>query len=638
MFTDMVGYTASSQTDESGTLIRRREQEELLLATITEYGGRKVKSTGDGILAEFESALRATQCAMEIQRRMGVRNSAPGAIPVELRVGIHLGDVEDVGGDIFGDAVNIAARVEPLAEPGGVCISQEVFAQVRNKISHPIEPLPPQELKGVQYPLTVYRISMPRTTPIDEPTPRDLSRIAVLPFANISPDPHDEYFADGLTEELITVLAQLQGTRVIARTSVTSYKGTTKSVAQIGSELGVGSILEGSVRKAGERIRVTAQLIDVATQDHAWAETFDRNLSDILEVQSEVAREVAKALKIRLRKSDEIRLEDQHQVLSESYLAYIRGRTILMDSFEERSIKEAQWQFERAVSLDPQNARAYAGLADATHLLGLFWKRESREELFRTAREFANRAIGLDANLAEAHSALGLILYDSLEWLEAEAEALRALTLNPSYSLARIWYSLLLQEEGRADEALQQMRLARDTDPQSAQIARLMLFILLALHRLDEVPGALDRLEKIEPNGPNIHASKAWLFFLSGDTPAAFKELDIAEALPTPTGPIGTSISRVEMLALSGDKPRARELLEHVKDTSAHGPVYRATALGYIGDLDECFRILNEQLDSAGIPLQEIRLDPCCEPIRRDPRFTALLKRLKMPPQYSKVP
>ncbi|MGP8077692.1 MAG: adenylate/guanylate cyclase domain-containing protein [Thermoplasmata archaeon] len=229
------------------------------------HEGREIKSTGDGFLVEFDSALRAVQCAIDIHQNLAERNAMPSVTPIRLRIGVHLGDVEERDGDIFGDSVYVASRIEPLADPGGICISEPVFGQVRNKISNQFEKLEPKALKNVRYPLDVYRVVLPWTggpPPARSPGP---ARLAVLPFVNISPDPNDEYFADGLTEEMITVLSQLRELRVIARTSVSQYQANPKSVSQIGAELGVDAVLEGSVRKSVDQLRITVQLIDVGT-------------------------------------------------------------------------------------------------------------------------------------------------------------------------------------------------------------------------------------------------------------------------------------------------------------------------------------------------------------------------------------
>jgi adenylate cyclase len=340
MFTDMVGFTARAQADEAAALGLRQEQEELIRPVLASHQGHEVKSTGDGLLVEFGSALKAIECAIGIQRRLHERNAKGGATRIDLRIGIHLGDVEQHGGDIFGDAVNIASRIEAIAEPGGICLSSAVYEQVRNKIPDTLVKLPPRSMKGVQRPMDLYRVVLPWTVREPLSASPGPARLAVLPFSNISPDPSDEYFADGLTEELITVLSQLKELRVIARTSVMPYKSTSKGIAQIGAELGVATVLEGSVRKAGDQLRITVQLIDVATQEHTWANTFDRKLDKIFAVQSEIAKLIAKQLKVNVRAAEQARLEARPPIRPDSYLAYLKGRS-LMRSMSGASMKTA---------------------------------------------------------------------------------------------------------------------------------------------------------------------------------------------------------------------------------------------------------------------------------------------------------
>jgi adenylate cyclase len=635
MFTDMVGYTAASQADESDAIQRVRELDSLLQPILHESGGRKIKSTGDGILAEFDSALKATQCAIEIQRQLHERNARTSRAPLQLRVGVHLGDVEQLGSDILGDAVNIAARIEPLADAGGVCISGEVYAQVRNK-SHTIwEPVAAPELKGISHPVSVYRASLPWKVTPPSVTAVDPRRIAVLPFANFSPDAQDEYFADGLTEELITVLAKIEGLRVIARTSVFGYKGTTKSMTQIGSELGVASILEGSVRKAGDRIRVTAQLIDVSSQVHRWAEGYDRRLEDVFAVQTDVAREVAKALQMRLGQSDEHRLTEGQPVGTESYLAYLRGRAAIAHSYSEPKLREAQWQLERAIALDPTNARACAALSEATHLLGLFHRKATRQQTDTAARELADRAIRLEPNLADGHSALGLLLYDSLEWAEAEREAQLALSLNPGFSSVRMWYSMLLQEEGRGDEAHREMTLAFESDPQSRMATALLTQLRVWLRRLDEVEKPLQRLRELDSAGRAYHLTAAIYCAVKGDLEMARREAEEGERCPADDAFEGPTPTRAFILALSGRPEEARDLLKNMETRASQSGIEESVAFAYgiLGDLDDSFRLLQQKLDRSGnLSLQALQMDPWMEALRKDPRFGEIRKRVRLAP------
>jgi adenylate cyclase len=635
MFTDMVGFTASSQQNEAQALDRLREHQELLRPLILEHHGRLVKSTGDGFLVEFESALNATRCAVEIQRTVRERNATRAGPPLQLRIGIHLGDVESQGEDIFGDAVNIAARVEPLAEPGGVCVSEAVFGQVRNKISEPLEKLPTKDLKGLTFPIDIYRVGMPWAKGSVTSTDRRSNRLAILPFANFSPDPHDEYFADGLTEELITVLAQIPGIQVIARTSVFQYKATTKSVSQIGSELGVASLLEGSVRKAGNRIRISVQLIEVDSQAHAWAQSYDRELADVFAVQGEVAKEVAGALKLKLGGSRTDRFEPSRTVAPESYLAYLRGRAAFSRGFSRSNLNLANAEFQKAVDADARNARALAGLADTEHLIGMWYDRASYDERNRRARAWALKAVEIDPEGAEGHSSLGLLHYDFCEWAEAEREAKLALALNPSYSTTRIWYSMLLQEQARAEEAREQMQLAKETDPQSLATCILLTRLLVWSRRLDEARVELERAKTLAPESRMVHEEIAFYDVARGDFEGALHEAEHAELIPHDEyDRRNVSVLRAMVYALAGRREASRALLDQQRARLADDFLMLADigiAYGMLGDLDECFRCLHKALDARGaLSIQFVRLEPLCEPIRADPRFREILSRMKL--------
>jgi adenylate cyclase len=300
MFTDMVGFTAMAQRDEGNAIRLLDEQRSLVQPLFTEHGGRVIKSMGDGFLVEFASAVESVRCAQKIQAALGRRNaSVDAAQRVELRIGIHVGDILGQGEDIVGDAVNVASRLEPLAEPGGVCVSEQVVDQVRNKLPVGWEPLADARLKNVESPMGVYRLVAAEHGAMLSTPLRGAGatiRLAVLPFSSLSVDPGDELFADGLTEELITHLAHETAFGVVARTSVMQYKGTSKGIREIGRELAVGSILQGSVRRSDKTLRIAVQLVDVGSEEHLWANRFDRELLDILAVQDEIAHGVARAL------------------------------------------------------------------------------------------------------------------------------------------------------------------------------------------------------------------------------------------------------------------------------------------------------------------------------------------------------
>ena len=625
MFTDTVGFTASTQDDESTSLELLRQQQELVRPILAIHQGREIKSTGDGFLVEFDSALKATQCAVNIQRRIHERNAEGGSAPIRIRIGVHLGDVVRQGSDILGDAVNVAARIEPLAEPGGVCISAAVQEQVRNKIPDKLERLPSALLKGVAVPIDVYRVVLPwnmRESPAASPTP---TGIAVLPFTNISPDPKDEYFADGLTEELISVLSQIQELRVISRTSVMLYKSTPKSVSQISGELGVSSILEGSVRKAGNRLRVTAQLIDAQSDRHLWATTYDRELDDVFAVQAEIARQVADGLKVKLRPTEQARLDTKPVTRSDSYLAYLKGRALLHQQ-SESSYKAAKQQFDLAISLDPKNAAAYSGLSDLVVLHGPSSFGMSREAADATGRELALRAIELDPNLAEAHASVAASLWRICDFVGAEREFREALSLNPSYSQAHHWYAELLSWQSRIDEAEAEWALAEASDPLSPFNLSHHALLLGWLGKYDDALARIRKLGELQPDGQEYHHDLGNLHRFRREYEPFLKELQWRE--DAATDPDTKRFLRAEHCAFSGEEEQCRAILreEESRPEPAFDPFSFAWLYGALGDVDDALRWLNKSNESHTIMFHTLRYDPVFQSVRSDPRYAVLLR------------
>jgi adenylate cyclase len=629
MFTDMVGSTASAQTNEAEALKLRDEQEELVRSLFAAHQGREIKSIGDGFLAEFDSALRAVQCAIDIQQHLHERNSQPGVREIRLRIGIHLGDVEQRQADIFGDAVNIASRIEPLSAPGGLSISGQVYDQIRNKIPNTLEKLPPTQLKGVQVPIDVYRVVLPWTLRDAPPAHNGLTRLAVLPFTNMSPDPADLYFADGLTEELITVLSQMRELRVIARTSVMQYKSAPESVSRIGAALDVSSILEGSVRRAGNRLRITAQLIDVRSQEHVWAKSYDRELDDVFAIQSEIAKHVAEALKVELKPTEAARLEVKPTVRPESYLAYLKGRTLL-HAFSRESIDAARVQFELAISIDDRNAAAHSGMADVTLMKGWWYPEAPVEQWLETARRSATRALELDSTLAEAHVSLGMVLWCGFgrNYAGLERELKLALSLNPSYALAHYVYGGVLEDQGRRDEAILQYTLSAEADPLHPSILLTLARTLVWSGRLDEALVLFQKAGDLHPSNSYYHYTLAEYYLARGDLGRAIEESKLAE--DTTTEASSRPLLRALRYALEGDKERARALLQGAESSPNSVPRIHTIIRAYarLGDVDDCYRWMEQ---SQGVlSMQSIRLDPQLELIRRDPRFVPFLQKINL--------
>lgn len=407
MFTDMVGYTALGQKNESLSLALVEEQRKLVRPILGRHNGKEIKTIGDAFLVEFPSALDAARCAYDIQRATREANvSLPGESKIHLRIGVHLGDVIEYQGDISGDAVNVASRIEPLAEDGGVCLTAPIYESVRNKIDVSLLSLGRKVLKNISEPMEVYRMEMPWGTKLEGEL--DSKRIAVLPFVSLSPDPNDEYFADGLTEELIDRVCHIKELAVIARTSVMNYKGAKKNASQIGRELKAGALVEGSVRKAANKIRVTAQLINANTEEHLWSSKYDRDLEDIFAVQSDIAEKVAEALKVELLPTERRAVGKKPTESTEAFTLYLKGQYYLNERTRE-GIQKAIGYFEEATKKDSKYARAYIGLAHSYIILEN-WAYMPPAEASAKWMAFTTKALELDDSLPDAHVTLAVVL------------------------------------------------------------------------------------------------------------------------------------------------------------------------------------------------------------------------------------
>ena len=467
MYTDIVGFTSLTQRDEALAMQLLEAHRSLARPFFSKHNGREVKTIGDAFLVEFTSALGAVRCAFDIQRSM--RDSNGGHLPemqVQLRIGVHVGDVIHNQNDVYGDAVNVASRIEPLAMPGGICVSQQVYDHVKNKFEFPLVSIGKKELKNVGEPMEVYKVVMPweQSTAVREPA-YATNRIAILPFTSFSSNSEDAYFADGITDEIISAVAGISGLRVISRTSVIGYRGTTKKVKEIGKELEVGSILEGSFKKAGNRIRVATQLINVATDEHLWAQNYDRDLDDVFEVQSDVAKQVADALRVKILTPELERVEKKPTESTEAYTFYLKGRY----HWNKRGIddlKKAMEYFELAVREDIDFALGYVGQADCASVLRQNWGIEPEANLERN-RAMVAKALALDPGLAEAHAAKGFLLFNEYKPREAEDEFKKAIDLKPSYARAHQSYFHTLETQLRWDEAFEQIAKAVELDPLS---------------------------------------------------------------------------------------------------------------------------------------------------------------------------
>jgi adenylate cyclase len=446
---DVVGYSQLMGVDEEGTLAALKAiRRELADPKIKEHRGRIVKTTGDGLLLEFASVVDAVRCAVEVQREMADRNA--DVTPdhrIELRMGINVGDIIKDGRDIYGDGVNVAARLEALAEPGGICVSRVVRDQVRDKLAFSFEDMGERQVKNIARPVRVHRIVIGEGVGPSEP-PTETSKkpslalpekpsIAVLPFANMSGDPEQEFFADGITEDIITLLAGWRAFPVIARTSTFTYKGRTVDIRKVGEELSVRYIVEGSVRKSGRRVRVTAQLIQADTGHHIMAERCDRDVTDLFELQDEIATAIAGAIEPELFKFERERIAERPQLSGNAYELYQRGMWHHYRHTKKDNIK-AQTFFRHALAIDAQYPQAAAALAiTVCNAAYLAWA-EDAEGNYVESYELAQRAVALDARYPVAHFALALVCAWTGRFDRSVVEYQATVNLNPSYAAAHV--------------------------------------------------------------------------------------------------------------------------------------------------------------------------------------------------------
>jgi adenylate cyclase len=457
---DVVGYSRLMAADEEGTLARLNScRRELWEPTIAEHRGRIVKRTGDGMLVEFGSAVDAARCAILTQQRMEKRNEGlPRESRIDLRIGIHIGDIISEEGDIFGDGVNIAARLEGIAQPGGVSISEDAWRQVQGKVTADFVDAGEHNLKNIPRPVRVYRLefedaraAQPAASP--PPSPEQPS-IAVLPFQNMSGDPEQEHFCDGLVEDIITTLSKLAGLRVIARNSSFVYKGRSVDVREAAKQLGVRHILEGSVRKSGNRIRITTQLIDAKDGTHVWAERYDRSIEDIFAIQDEITLILATEMQVRLTEGEQARLRYTTTHNVEAWTRWAQGLCYHRQAITKENTAATLLWWEKALALDPTSAVLNAMLGFTRFVNARFGWSDDREAEFMASRTYADRALELDPNNAYAHLVVGYLCWPEKRFDEAVSHARKAVQLAPGAADLLNQASFILAPSGSPEEAL----------------------------------------------------------------------------------------------------------------------------------------------------------------------------------------
>jgi len=633
MFTDIVGYTAMVQANEARALELLKKHKDLVRPLVTRHEGREVKTMGDAFLVEFPSALAAIKCAVDLERGLQKFNEGKRD-KVMVRVGIHVGDVVHEGGDVYGDTVNIASRIVSLAESGGVCVSQQAFDQVRNKLPYRFSDLGARELKNVSYPIGVYRLELLEKR-AEEVAPPDASRrLAVLPFANMSPDPGDEYFADGLTEEMISTLSKLPEIEVISRTSVMQYKRAPKSIKDVFRELNAGTVLEGSVRKAEGRVRITVQMIDAQKDRHLWAESYDRDMKDIFEIQSEIARLVVGALKVKVLPSATKRIGSRPTSDPGAYTLYLQGRYHWnMRGLED--IKKAADCFERAVRKDPKFALGYVGLGDCHQVLATKFEIDVGEN-WRKSKAAVAKALELDPGLAEAHASRAVALFGNCDLHRAEEEFRRAVELKPSYASAHQWYSQLLIAQLRWDEALLHIEKAAELDPFSQIVCMVHTFLYEAKRDYGSGLRLAERAAELNPNDGGCRFELAWLYGKMRMFDEMEREMEVGLGMIGKAVPFADRGRDAMVAYLRGDREKVRralpELEEHLGETFT-AVRFIADLHFYLGEADEGFEWLGKSFSKKEFDLFYIKSDEFLDDVRTDRRYLRLLEKLGLDTQ-----
>ena len=693
MFTDMVGYSALAQRDDRLALELLEEHRRLLREIFPRFSGTEIKTIGDAFLVEFGSALEAAQCAIEIQRTLAKRNhDVTSNRRIELKIGIHIGDVIHRDGDVYGDGVNIASRIEQLAGAGGICVSTDVERQIRNALEARFEKFGSADLKNIKLPMELFRIVLPwetrakatqsvseiakktpllavagvillaspfvawwlvrhsggngqataaatanivATAPANAP---DQKSVAVLPFVNLSDDKGSEYFSDGVSEELLTVLQKIPGMHVAARTSAFSFKGKNATAQEIGQKLGVAHLVEGSVRKSGDAVRIAARLTRADTAEELWSENFTRDLKDVFAVQSELAETIVAQVRDRLTggaagPADKRKIQAEVQAAEkggtknvDAHQLYLQGR-FYENRHSEKSAREALAAYQHAVELDPGFALAWAGVAGTRVWLCAFATEgglKAFDANLSSARDATARALAIEPNLPEALLARASIETNfDYNWNAAAQTLSKALELAPADPNIVIAAGNLEVARGNMDRGIELYRKAVDLDPVNPQARAFLAFNLAATKRFAEAQAEYPRVVELNPAAPWAHAGLGLAYLIEGK---------FQEAVSATEGEAGEwARLLVVACALWGQKkiPEADAALAKLTNDFPETAAYQiAEVHAYRGDKDKAFEWLERARRQHDGGLPSLRKDPLLTNLYDDPRWNTFLRTL----------
>jgi adenylate cyclase len=685
MFTDMVGYSALAQRDDKVALELLEEHRGLLRGIFPRFHGTEIKTIGDAFLVEFGSALEAAQCAIEIQRALAKRNTDVAADRrIAVKIGIHIGDVVHRDGDVYGDGVNIASRIEQLAGAGGICVSMDVERQIRNALEARFEKFGTADLKNIKLPMDLFRIVLPwekgaepsaarasKKSPVLVPVAvlvilallagwwfmqrsnknqqpaathavpaapanaPDQKSVAVLPFVNLSDDKGSEYFSDGVSEELLTVLQKIPGMHVAARTSAFSFKGKNATAQEIGQKLGVAYLVDGSVRKSGDAVRIAARLARADSGQELWSENFTRNLKDVFAVQSELAETIVAQVRGQLTggaagSADKEKIQAEVQAAEkggtknvEAHELYLQGR-FYENRHSDKSTREALAAYQRAVELDPRFARAWAGVA-RTHTWIAGFATEGGQKVFdahlASARDAITRALAIEPDLPDALYARAWIETNfDFNWSAATQTVSKAMALAPADPNVLIAAANLETALGNTDRAIEIYRKAVELDPVNAQSRSFLAFGLANRKRFAEARAEYARVIELNSSAPWAHAGLGLAYLLENKFEEAATEAQ-ADAGEWARLLIVSCARWAEKRVPESDAA----LNELIKNESELAAFQIAQAYAYRGDKDKAFEWLERARRQRDPGLGDLLKDPLLENLHSDPRWNAFL-------------
>ena len=632
MFADIAGYTALMQEDEKLALHLRQKFQKKLEEYVTAHNGRILDFRGDGAMCTFTSTIEAVRAALAVQLDMQMNPVVP------LRIGMHTGDVLVEGNSIYGDGVNIASRMESFAMPGSIYLSGKAYDDIKNQKDIQVVSLGRYLLKNVKEEVEIFAISNPGIQVPDQNHPEGKGKkvaenksrersIIVLPFVNLDNNSEQDYFSDGLTEELITKLSKLAEIRVVSRTTSMLYKNTRKDIKTISEENNVNYILEGSVRKYQNNLRITAQFIDANNDAHLWADTYRGTIDDIFDIQEKVSEKIAGALRIQITNEEQAMVRKRYTGNTEAYQLYLRGRHLWKKRNEE-GLKSALANFEKALEIDPLYALAWSGLADTYSLMGEYTN-ISRRVIFPKQMAAVYKALQIDNRLGEAHISLAIsLMLNEWEWENSKKEFLIGLELSPDYATGHHWYAEWLLFMGKKEEAFREISLAVTLDPVSPGILKDKGIFYYYTGQYEQAVNAGLLTLELDPG----FATAYRLLSLAYQEMQMYEEsIKQNEKWGKLTGNIvKTEVSLAQIYAAAGRRAEALEIVDTIENKQLGGNDYRGMAMVYtaLGDIDNAFTWLEKSYQRNEESLCSLKIDPKLKALRPDPRFNEMLRKI----------